>query len=314
MEKGAYDPMISAQIIRDSMNPVGVRLTTAIWVYPKYIHGEVMTHRALSKNASSSRAIPTAKMLGWVVNDPAMPSSWPKNQAGMQAKEELDVDTALECEAIINEMKFACVKGVEELNSKGLHKQNANRYLEPWLHMTTLVSGTDWINLFALRVHKDAQPEFQRLAHKMLVAYLQSVPETLRVGEWHLPFREYTEDDLDVQQMIKVCTGRCARVSYKNQEGEYSVSDDIKLHDRLIAQNPGHWTPTEHIAMARDDIGYQCRMTGTSSNFRGWTQYRKTFPARENITNLDLAEHLRDYEISVGICTVCHGEGCPRCQ
>lgn len=294
--------MITVNIIRDSVNPAGMRLTTAIWTYPKYIHGEVMTHRALSKNASSSRAIPTAKMLDWVRNDPAMPLTYPKNQAGMQAAVDLSPGKADACRTEIFDLRDLAVRSVDRLTEYGLHKQNANRYLEPWLHMTTLISGTDWNNLFALRVHKDAQPEFQRLAYLMLRDYIASEPEELKEGEWHLPFREQVPPGLDDETLIKVCMGRCARVSYKNQDGVYSTADDIKLHDRLVAQHPGHWTPAEHIAQARNDRAY------SNSNFRGWTQYRKMFP-NENIRDLDLVAHLRAYEISKDICPVCHGEG-----
>lgn len=294
--------MISVQILRDSINPIGVRLTTAIWTYPKYIHGEVMTHRALSRNASSSRAIPTAKMLSWVKDEPAMPTSWPRNQAGMQASEDLSLEDAHECSLEILDLRDKACEVVESLNVIGLHKQNANRYLEPWLHMTTLVSATDWANLFALRAHRMAQPEFQRLAYLMLKSYVESQPEPLNVGQWHLPFRENLPEDMtDIIPALKVCTGRCARVSYKNQDGNYDVADDIKIHDRLIVQHPGHWSPLEHCAMARDDERYYCDTTGTMSNFRGWTQYRKTFPARENIMTLDYEGLLREYEKEMGI-------------
>lgn len=292
--------MISAQIIKDSINPASVRLTTAIWIYPKYFHGEIMTHRALSKNASSSRAIPTTKMLDWVASEPAMPLTWPKNQSGMQAVEELSEPEQLACENEIFRMRRECMIGVRALNSWGLHKQNANRYLEPWLHMTTLISGTDWANFFALRVHKMAQPEFQRLAYLMLKGYVASEPEPLAEGQWHLPFSEHLPDDLvDIGSALRICSGRCARVSYKNQDGNYSTDDDTRIHDRLVAQVPGHWTPLEHCAMARSDNGYKCLVTGTTSNFRGWTQYRKTFPARENVMEMDYAQHLRDYEASI---------------
>lgn len=229
--------MIDVKIIADSLNPAGVRLTTAIWTYPKFIHGEVMTHRALSKNASSSRAIPTSKMLKWVKENPAMPIT-----------------------------------------------------LEPWLHMTTLISGTDWANLFVLRVHPDAQPEFQRLAYMMLKEYVRGTPKQIQAGEYHIPFSERIPIEYSEEWRIAISVGRCARVSYVNQNGNYDPEDDITLHDRLIEQDPGHWTPTEHVAMARDDTSW------INSNFRGFTQYRKMFPKRENITDMDYAKHLEIYE------------------
>src|SRR4051812_11787989 len=82
--------MIKAEIIADSLNPSGSRLTTFILEYPRFVHAELMTHRMFSKNAASSRAIPIEKMIQQVIDNPAMPVWWGKNQSGMQAKEELD--------------------------------------------------------------------------------------------------------------------------------------------------------------------------------------------------------------------------------
>lgn len=83
---------ISARIIADSINPYEVRLVSAIWRYPRYIHSEVMTHRSFSRNAASSRAIPLKKMIFAVRDKPACPEFWGKNQKGMQAAEELTSD------------------------------------------------------------------------------------------------------------------------------------------------------------------------------------------------------------------------------
>jgi thymidylate synthase ThyX len=82
--------MIKSEIICDSLNPVGDRLTTFIFEYPRFVHAEFMTHRVFSRNAASSRAIPIEKMIEQVKINPAMPVWWGKNQSGMQAKEELN--------------------------------------------------------------------------------------------------------------------------------------------------------------------------------------------------------------------------------
>ena len=67
---------ITAEIIADSLNPNGNRLTTFILQYPRFCHAEVMTHRMFSKNAASSRAIPTEKIIQAILDDPAMPVYW----------------------------------------------------------------------------------------------------------------------------------------------------------------------------------------------------------------------------------------------
>src|ERR1700678_3637074 len=79
---------ITAKIVTDSVSPQNVRLTTMQLRYPKFLHGEFMTHRVFSRNASSSRAIPVERMIQDIMDDPAMPVFWGKNQPGMQAIEE----------------------------------------------------------------------------------------------------------------------------------------------------------------------------------------------------------------------------------
>ena len=39
---------ISAEIVADSMSPQGHRITTFLLTYPRFIHGELMTHRLFS--------------------------------------------------------------------------------------------------------------------------------------------------------------------------------------------------------------------------------------------------------------------------
>ena len=79
-----------AKVIADSISPANIRITTLQLRYPRFIHAEFMTHREFSRNASSSRAIPVAKMIEQVRTNPAMPIHWGKNQPGMQAHAELD--------------------------------------------------------------------------------------------------------------------------------------------------------------------------------------------------------------------------------
>ena len=54
--------LISAKVIADSVCPKGVRMTTMEIEYPRFILAELNTHRMLSKNSASSRAIPVKSM------------------------------------------------------------------------------------------------------------------------------------------------------------------------------------------------------------------------------------------------------------
>lgn len=74
--------------------------------------------------------------------------------------------------------------------------------------------------------------------------------------------------------LLKVSVGRCARVSYLTHEGVRDLAKDIELHDKLLSttqsEDPGHFSPFEHVAMALE-------MPETIGNFTGWRQYRKHF-------------------------------------
>jgi thymidylate synthase ThyX len=262
---------ISAQVIEDSISPGGKRLTTMVLEYPRFIHQELLTHRMFSRNAASSRAIPVRRMLRMVQETPAMPIHWGANQPGMQAREELSPELRAEAERrwlLLRDMAVTEVQGLMDL---GLHKQVANRLLEPWMHMTVVVSATEWANFFHLRRHPDAQPEMKALADCVWGVRQTSTPRLLQVGEWHLPFvlpEERAEMGLLTQRMCSVA--RCARVSYLNHDGTTpDVKKDMELHERLF--KAPHASPFEHQAtpVAAADAW--------SGNFQGWLQYRKTF-------------------------------------
>lgn len=275
---------IEAKVIADSVNPTGNRLTSFIITYPRFILAEINTHRALSRNSASSRAIPVEKMIKAVEENPAMPVYWGKNQKGMQADVEIESDSKYHAaEAWIDAMKSA-VEHAKALHAIGLHKQIVNRVLEPFMHMTTLISGTEWGNFFNLRLHKDAQPEFNELAYQMLVAYNASTPVKKEIGQGHLPFADkYISEGLTRGQLLKISTARAARVSYLNFEGDIDHEKDYKLHDQLIES--GHMSPADHPAVATDDL--------TIGNFRGWMQYRK-FILGENRSAFDSVNLLQN--------------------
>jgi thymidylate synthase ThyX len=259
------------QILADSLAPSGKRLTTFELTYPRFVHSEFMTHRMFSRNAASSRAIPIEKMIERVTQDPAMPVHWGKNQKGMQAEEELDGTELFAAKFDWLVARDNAVESAEKMLEYGVHKQIVNRLLEPWMWITVICSATEYGNFFNLRCHKDAQPEIRKLADMMAEAYFSATPKTLEYGQWHTPLI-MDDENLPLDQRIKVSVGRCARVSYLTHDGKRDIEADIQLHDRL-AQS-GHWSPFEHVAMAANVIT-------SYGNLRGFRQYRKDF-ANEN--------------------------------
>lgn len=262
--------MIEARIIADSINPSGKRITTFITKSHRYILAEINTHRALSRNSASSRARPSEKVIQDVLDNPAVPVYWGMNQRGMQATTEIDVAKQTVAKSEWLSAREDAVKHVKKLMELGVHKQVANRLLEPFMYQTALITATEWGNFFNLRAHPDAQPEFQELAFKMLEVYVDSVPANKDWGEWHVPFGDqYLAEGLSIEQQLKIATARAARVSYVNFEGNIDHQKDYELHDTLVTS--GHCSPLEHAAMANPG-------RTKSGNFSGWEQYRKTIP------------------------------------
>lgn len=213
---------IEAKIIADSIGPNHPRLTTFQLKYPRFIHAEFMTHRAFSRNASSSRAIPVEKQIEMLLDDTAMPSHWGKNQSGMQAEEEQTTPVAIFGEDRPDDPLFGDGFGQENgyvcdspagawteardlavmvargFVRAGYHKQIVNRILEPFSHISVVCTATDYDNFFWLRRHKDAQPEIKILADVMYEAQQASTPRALSYGDWHLPY--VTEADWAIKR------------------------------------------------------------------------------------------------------------------
>lgn len=294
--------MISSKIVCDSINWLGNRLTTMVLTYPRYIHSEFMTHRVISKNSASSRAIPVKRVIEDVVENTVFPI-WTKNQKGMSGEiitdegyiEKLNRDWIFVRDFAINE--------AGALNEAGVHKQNANRILEPFQHIRVIATATDWDNFFTLRDHPAAMPEIQELARAIRKAMQESFPRRLDMGEWHIPFGDRIDEDVllnrsyellcgsrnweiemkrtmiaddVIMTRAKIAAARCARISYNTYDGEFDIEKDIELCDRLIKSKPQHLSPTEHIARVPYDTeldqfhsGYLYKGVGIHSYTRG---------------------------------------------
>ena len=288
---------ITAKIIADSISPEKVRMTTMEIEYPRFILAELNTHRMLSKNSASSRAIPVKAMHEHILNAPAEPVYWGKNRAGMQAKEELAEPDLADAKNIWQRAMQDAIHWSGGLASKlQLHKQIANRITEPWMTMKTVISGTEWRNFWWLRCHADAQPEIHVLAMKMRDAYLASTPKALYAGEWHVPYvrtdrrlvdgslcyYDNNGDDLTAEQARIISASCCAQVSYRKNDDSFEKAE--KIYQQLIGSQPCHASPVEHQAtpMQRPDCFADLGTThldrasqAWSGNLRGWIQFRK---------------------------------------
>jgi len=277
-----------ALVLADSVSPCGARLTTFEATYPRCIHSEIMTHRQMSRNAASSRAIPVATLIAQIEDDPFIPD-FRLNQKGMQAGGELDEAAAAVAREKWLAARDAALATARELQGLEIHKQYVNRILEPWMWITVIMSATEWANFFTLRVHPAAEPSFRRIAAMMYRLYKTSEPKALDHGEWHLPLvRDEDWDDQRFMEMgpSKISAGRCARVSYLTHDGRRDLSADLSLYEKLLENV--HMSPMEHPAMCVPAGAY-----ADTGNFHpAFLQLRKTIPGEcyEHLPELPLEE------------------------
>jgi hypothetical protein len=292
---------IKATIIADSISLKGIRLTTFEFEYPRFIHSEVMTHRMLSKNCASSRAIPIKAMHESIRSNPGVPIYWGKNQAGMKAKEQLTGDDLHAAQSYWKLAQAEALDAAMQMDRVGLHKQIANRVTEPFQVMKTVITGTEWENFFWLRNHPDAQPEFQQLAAVAKKALNSSTPQLLNAGEWHLPYIKYAYSKPDAAIIYLDANGEaitledakiisascCAQVSYRKSDD--SLAKAKMIFGLLIDTTPVHASPVEHQATPIPDTPSFTRWPAGvthmradrslwSGNFREWIQFRQLIP------------------------------------
>lgn len=296
---------ITVKILADSINYQGHRMTTLELEYPRFILSELNTHKMLSKNSASSRAIPEKAMHTQIRSNPAMPVYWGANQPGMSARVEIEGENLEEAKRLWLSAMETSLTYSKAMFGAGLHKQISNRVSEPWMMMKTVLSGTEHANLLWLRDHPDAQPEFRDLAHKWKLALENSQPTELQIGEWHVPYVQTYRSPLDgmlhyfdeagnpisVETARKISASCCAQVSYRKNDPSLDKAEDI--FDKLINSVPMHASPVEHQATPMNISSMEFGDPETwepgvshvskngdfwSGNLRGWVQFRKLIP------------------------------------
>lgn len=306
----------SKLILASKSSTTGVVLYTFVLQYPRIILSEVNTHRMLSRNTASSRAIPSRKQREKVLLDPFLPVTIGKNQKGMQAGEELRGWRKYLADKTWALSRYPAVWASWVLEKLGAHKQVVNRLVEPWTFTEQIVSATDLKNVFQLRNHPDAEPHFHILAAQMQkqVQYVDRVFDTitwnakswqgrqlpidhvyegigtiqmLHPGEWHMPFVE----SKDVKQ--------CMITKFDVNDKIYTVPDWDALKQVSTARcgRVSYALPdTGERSYLEKDLGLCKRLSQSGhwspfehvatpslqnqyiGNFNSWLQYRKQFP------------------------------------
>jgi hypothetical protein len=289
-----------------------LRVTTMLATFPRFILAEWNTHRMLSRNSNSSRAIPPERQIAAVREAPFVPATFNKRVKGMGVGEALDMSDA-------ERARWAWLRAAEHATDQAeilldldVDKSRINRLLEPFLWHSAIFTATDWDNVWALRDAPTAQPEFQTIAHMLREAQLMSSPELLAPGEWHLPglapvereamvlAREYPRPTPEATTDLwkRVSAGRLAKWTSYGREHEYE--------DALVAQtrcegliSSFHLSPLEHQCRPFTDGEWACvdyakralretawttdrpvpewmlRQLEYAGNLRGFVQFRK---------------------------------------
>jgi thymidylate synthase ThyX len=252
--------MYKASVIADSIHK-RKRLTTFEFTMPKCMVAEFNTSRTLSRNSASSRAIPSDRIISAIESDPFIPE-WTLANKGMVAAGPLPPALAAEATEDCLAARDYMIAYAKRQVARGVSKQDANRYLEPWMYTTIVATGMDraWEWFFKLRDHGDADPKIGKAALMMHEAYDDSEPLELNEGEWHLPYIKEGDRERAIEAecsggfgighsliLAHLSAARCARISYLRQHEDRSVEDEISRTYELVKS--GHWSPTEHQAV-----------------------------------------------------------------
>ena len=298
-------PQYAVEVIKHSTSPwPGARsIATLALTYPRaFIHEQFLTHRALSRNAESSRAKPIEKVVEQVRKNPASPIRWGVNGKGMDDHGEMTADDAAWHQREWMALRDQSIKTVNRMigttGRPAPHKQITNRLLGPWQLIRVVTTATDWDNFLALRC-EDGQPEIKHLARMIRSALATSKPTVLQAHEWHLPFIHDWEraealmaTDVSLEdiygRLCRISAARCARVSYVGHDGKPVAQEkDLALFETLVNAGRMHASPMEHqarpdpyriIANSAGKVERIYDEPELHGNFTGWVQFRQTIP------------------------------------
>ena len=285
-----------------SVSPQGKIVCTWEIVVHRYVWGQVLTHKDLSRNAMSSRACSIPKMQEALT---AVPIHWGKHQAGMQAYKEADSMVHFRGEYYTREQAWSLGKEFSSELAMAYHeanyaKQIVNRITEPYQMIKAVITSTDMENFYWLRIANDPQHEIRELARKMKVSFDGTEAKSLFEGEWHVPYvlsfrddvsgklRYYSQDgeELTVEEAKQVSASSIAQVSYRDidsSKGKAStVFTKLGVGTDRVHSSPFEsvLTPmTEDATFETDGVTALHKVKGLmSGNSAGWIQLRHLIP------------------------------------
>lgn len=137
-------------------------LTTIEVNVPLYVWTELLTHKRLSRNATSNRAMPNGRNVAMGYYQP--PVFYAKG-SGMAIGDPLLANTQDIAQTIYREVWEFCAAKSKELDTMGVCKEQSSRVLPTTKMIKGYVTGTvaAWQAVFSLRKHPSADCAMQLL-------------------------------------------------------------------------------------------------------------------------------------------------------
>lgn len=275
---------MKVSILNKAVNPDGDVITSFLLEeFPYAVLAEFNKHRLFSSSTESSRARPTTAVIEQVQDSPYTPR-FTVAQKGMSGSFAADGQLFAANLFWRNSIKHQ-FETANELLRLGIHKQDANEVLKPYMLVSQVVTATDFSGFFELRCADGAKPAIRDFAVEMRRLFVITEPTPLEFSEWFMPWPE---------KSIVENVAACAGISYAQHGKDRDAASAQRLHDDLAANR--HMVPFEHCAVA---VSPGCKLNNRQQvfnhfrpretllvndpsyeqinvgNFNGWLQYRK---------------------------------------
>lgn len=250
--------------------------------YKNFVANGIIVHN--SRNVSSDRAVPTKKLRKSFAN--FVPREMPKNGRGMHPTTYLKGIRKLIAKGLWL-TALHLMKLISFLMEKvGVHKEIANRLLDPFLWTVSITTSSFFKNFLELRTDANAQVQIRKIA---ILVQKQLSNAEYRIRHIHLPLIDrydvydvylYSEKQVNEKHieyisrlvqngsnditkyekippriwdlLIKVNTAKTARGSYLNQLEPKPIKSQLDVYSKLVESEPIHASPLESCAMSYD--------------------------------------------------------------
>ena len=235
--------MYNCKILAHSSGFNGSELITFLVTYPRIVHAEMCRHRMFSRNTASSRAIPFAKMVKDVKDNPFIPIAWQKDHKGMQGTEYFQDQDDINNKVFdwITACEFAVMQA-QLLNREGTTKQLCNRLLEPFMWTTELIttSREGLMNFFDLRCPRyQSDCKIFKSRKEALLKCGNGIRQLIsELGEQHWYNINHSQAEIHIQKIAEMMYDAYQESTPKQlQPGEWHMpfGDQIDLDKLQVA-------------------------------------------------------------------------------